>query len=63
MAIEPAGSLERTSAGLDHPRTRKQPASIDTTWIGRDVVVIEPAGSLERTSARAQPSKDKKAHR
>ena len=47
--------------GLDHPRTRKHPASIDTTWIGRDVVVIEPAGSLKRTSARAQPSKDKKA--
>ena len=44
--------------GLNHPRTRKQPASIDTTWKGRDDVAIEPAGSLERTSARAQPSQD-----
>ena len=39
--------------GLNHPRTRKHTGSIDTTWIGRDVVVIEPAGSLKRTRGRA----------
>ena len=49
--------------GLDHPRTTKHPGSIDTTWKGRDAVVIEPAGSLKRTRGRAQPSQDKKAAR